>query len=205
MIVIVDYGLGNLASVRNMIRKAGGESIISSDHEEIRSAEKLLLPGVGHFARGMENMRSSGLDVLLSERVLEHRVPVLGICLGMQLMAAHSEEGDARGMGWMDAEITRFRQEKMGDLKVPHMGWNDITLKKTHPLFPDAQAEERFYFVHGYHAVCHRPEDVLATASYGYEFCCAYSRDNICGVQFHPEKSHRFGMEVMSRFIHWQP
>jgi len=204
-ICIVDYGLGNLASIRNMIRKAGGKSDITSDPAVIARAEKLILPGVGHFAAGMENIRSSGLLDVLNEAVLEKKTPVLGICLGMQLLAGHSEEGDVAGLGWIDAEIVRFRQDQMGQLKVPHMGWNEVKPVHTHPLFPDTQAQERFYFVHSYHIQCNHPGDVLATAHYGYDFTCAVSHGNICGVQFHPEKSHRFGMEMMSRFIQWKP
>jgi len=204
-ICIIDYGLGNLASIRNMIRKAGGKSEISSDPRALASAEKLILPGVGHFAAGMENLRNSGLLPALHEAALMKKTPILGICLGMQLMAGHSEEGDVEGLGWFDAEIIRFRQEKMGSLKVPHMGWNEVNVTHTHPLFPDKEQPERFYFVHSYHIRCNKPEDVLATAHYGYDFTCAVSRENIAGMQFHPEKSHRFGMEMMERFIKWNP
>lgn len=203
--VIIDFGLGNLASIKNMIKKVGGDSIISSDHQIISDADKLILPGVGNFSAGMENIHKNELLPVLNQKVLEQKTPVLGICLGMQLMSARSEEGDCDGLGWFDANIIKFRQEEMGALKVPHMGWNDLTLKKTHHLFPDMEAEERFYFVHSYHAVTNRQEDVLATVHYGYDFVCAYSRDNICGMQFHPEKSHRFGMEVFTRFLTWNP
>lgn len=204
MITIVDYGLGNLASIKNMIRKAGGRAEISSDPEAIRSADRLILPGVGHFAAGMTNIRDRGLLPALNEIALEKGRPVLGICLGMQLMSRHSEEGNTGGLGWFDADIIRFRQDKLGGLKIPHMGWNEVKLKHVHPLFPDRSAEERFYFVHSYHIRCDRQEDILATAHYGYDFTCAVSRNNIIGVQFHPEKSHRFGMEVMQRFIGWK-
>jgi len=204
-ICIIDYGLGNLASIRNMIRKAGGKSDISSDPTVIAAAEKLILPGVGHFAAGMENILKSGLLPVLHEAVLERKTPILGICLGMQLMAGHSEEGDVAGLGWFDADIIRFRQEDMGNLKVPHMGWNEVKPAKAHALFPNVDEPERFYFVHSYHIRCNNPEDVLATAHYGYDFTCAVSRKNIAGMQFHPEKSHRFGMGMMERFIQWQP
>ncbi|MFN7302385.1 MAG: imidazole glycerol phosphate synthase subunit HisH [Bacteroidota bacterium] len=204
MITIVDYGLGNLASIKNMIRKAGGRAEISSDPEAIRSADRLILPGVGHFAAGMANIRDRGLLPALNEIALEKGRPVLGICLGMQLMSRHSEEGNTGGLGWFDADIIRFRQDKLGGLKIPHMGWNEVKLKHVHPLFPERSAEERFYFVHSYHIRCDRQEDILATAHYGYDFTCAVSRNNIIGVQFHPEKSHRFGMEVMQRFIGWK-
>lgn len=204
-ICIIDYGLGNLASIRNMIRKAGGKSEISADPAVVAAAEKLILPGVGHFAAGMENLRNSGLLPVLNEAVLEQKVPILGICLGMQLMAKHSEEGDVDGLGWFDADIIRFRQEEMGTLKVPHMGWNDVKPTRVHPLFPNIQEPERFYFVHSYHMKCNHPEDALAQTHYGYDFACAVGRENIAGMQFHPEKSHRFGMEMMHRFIQWKP
>ncbi|MEN9511379.1 MAG: imidazole glycerol phosphate synthase, glutamine amidotransferase subunit [Bacteroidota bacterium] len=204
-ICIIDYGLGNLASIRNMIRKAGGKSEISADPAAVAAAEKLILPGVGHFAAGMENLRNSGLLPVLNEAVLEQKIPILGICLGMQLMAKHSEEGDVEGLGWFDANIIRFRQEAMGALKVPHMGWNEVKPTRPHPLFPNIQDPERFYFVHSYHWKCNNPEDALAHAHYGYDFTCAVSRENIAGMQFHPEKSHRFGMEMMHRFIQWKP
>lgn len=204
-IVIIDYGLGNLASIKNIIKKVGGASIVSSNYNEILSADKLILPGVGNFSAGMENIVQNGLLPILNQKVIEQKTPILGICLGMQLMANHSEEGDCKGLGWIDSEIVKFKSEEMGNLKVPHMAWNEIQVKKTHPLFPDLKAEERFYFVHSYHAIANKKEDVLATVHYGYDFVCAYSKDNICGMQFHPEKSHRFGMEVFTRFLSWNP
>jgi imidazole glycerol-phosphate synthase subunit HisH len=202
-IVILDYGLGNLASIKNMLRKAGAQSIISADPAIIAGAAKLILPGVGHFEAGMENIRNSGWLDLVNQKVLVDKIPVLGICLGMQLMAGHSEEGDVSGLGWFDARIVKFRQEEIGSLKVPHMGWNEITLKQSHPLFPDIHEEQRFYFVHSYHWVCNTEADQLAVTNYGYDFTSVVAKDNIVGMQFHPEKSHRFGLAVMQRFVQW--
>jgi glutamine amidotransferase len=205
MTIIVDYGLGNLASVENMVRKAGGECTISSSPEEVASASRLILPGVGHFAKGMEQLRQRGLQEALDQAVQRDGKPILGICLGMQLMARSSEEGHAAGLGWFKADVVRFRSEAMHGAKVPHMGWSDITVKKDHPVLPLDGMEERFYFVHAYHMVCDEPADVLALCEHGYPFVCAVARKNIVGVQFHPEKSHRFGMALMERFIQWQP
>jgi len=203
-IVILDYGLGNLASVKNMMRKAGGFSQISSDPEVIMAADKIVLPGVGHFAEGMKNIRKLGLNKVLDEVVLKRKVPVLGICLGMQLMARFSEEGNVAGLGWIDADIVRFRQDITSSLKVPHMGWNEINLIRPHPLFPAPLLKDRFYFVHSFHMRCENEQDILATTNYGYEFICAVSRDNIIGVQFHPEKSHRYGMQMFKHFLNWK-
>lgn len=205
MTIIVDYGLGNLASVENMVRKAGGDCIISSSPEEVASASRLILPGVGHFAKGMEQLRQRGLQEALDQAVLRDGKPILGICLGMQLMARSSEEGHATGLGWFKADVVRFAQERMAGAKVPHMGWSEVTVKKDHPVLPMDGLEERFYFVHAYHMVCEEPSDVLALCEHGYPFVCAVARQNIVGVQFHPEKSHRFGMALMERFMQWQP
>lgn len=205
MIVIVDYGLGNLASVQNMLHKVGGECIISGDPDVIAEAERLILPGVGFFATGMRNMRERGIVAALDHAVLRQRRPVLGICLGMQLMARHGQEGDALGLAWFDADVVRFDQKRMGAAKVPHMGWSVIAPRYDHPVLPMSDNEERFYFVHTYYAVCERPADVLADCDHGYTFTCVIAKDNIIGVQFHPEKSHRFGMALMQRFIDWTP
>ena len=200
-ICIIDYGLGNLASIRNMIRKAGGKSEISADPAKVASAEKLILPGVGHFAAGMQNLHNSGILPVFNEAFLKKKTPILGICLGMQLMAKHSEEGDVDGLGWFDAEIIRFRQEQMGTLKVPHMGWNLVHTTRDNNLIPFSDEEKRFYFVHSYIVVPDNPNIIIGSTHYGGEFCAAFQSNNIFGVQFHPEKSHRFGMKLIKRFI----
>lgn len=201
MIAIVNYGLGNLTSIQNMCKRLGTEAIITNRPEFIRSASKLILPGVGHFQKGMANLHETGLKEVLDEVVLKEQKPVLGICLGAQLMTKHSEEGDTMGLGWVDANTIRFDTSNLPSLKIPHMGWADIRLKDESPLWTDLPAEPRFYFVHSYHFIFDDTRQVSASAFYGYEFACAFRRGNIFGTQFHPEKSHKFGMRVLQNFF----
>lgn len=200
MIAIINYGLGNLSSIQNMCKRLGIEAVITNDPEKIRSASKLILPGVGHFKRGMENLHSSGLKDLLDEQVLQKKKPILGICLGAQLMTKHSEEGDVEGLGWVDANTVRFDSAKINGLKVPHMGWSDIQITGKMPLWSDLPEEPRFYFVHTFHFLFDVKNEVSATTTHGYDFACAFHKDNIYGTQFHPEKSHKFGMKVLENF-----
>lgn len=200
MITIVDYGVGNLGSIRNMLKKVGSESRITSFPSEISTANKLILPGVGAFDAGMRHLQNSGLIPALQERVKERGVPILGICLGMQLLTQRSEEGVLPGLGWVDAEAVRFKIEEGASLKVPHMGWNVVNPHKPSLLLNGAHPEERFYFVHSYFVRCSNRADVLLTARHGNEFDAAFESDNIMGVQFHPEKSHKFGMRLLRNF-----
>lgn len=200
MVVIVNYGVGNSASIKNMLRKAGFDGIISSDANEIAKATKLILPGVGSFDHAVKNLRSSNFMDVLNKKVLQDKVPILGICLGMQLMTESSEEGSEKGLGWVKAKTVKFNLADKS-VKIPHMGWNDILLKKQSKLFPEKTADMRFYFVHSYHVVCENPNDVLATCNYGGDFTCAFEYENIIGTQFHPEKSHKFGMTLLKNFI----
>jgi glutamine amidotransferase len=199
MITIINYGMGNLGSIANMLKKVGAEAIVASDPAAIAGAEKLILPGVGAFDHGMKGLNNGWIDGL-NEAVLVRGVPVLGICLGMQLLCKSSEEGRLPGLGWIDARVERFHVAAEANLKIPHMGWNNVTAAKPNPVLPTGQIEQRFYFVHSYHVVCSNPEDVLATAHYGYDFAAAINQGNVFGVQFHPEKSHRFGMELIKNF-----
>ncbi|UWH26751.1 imidazole glycerol phosphate synthase subunit HisH [Aeromonas veronii] len=200
---IIDCGVGNIASIANMIKKIGGQSIICKSPADLNGIDKLILPGVGSFDHGMKKLRDGGWIEPLNELVLGKGIPVLGICLGMQLMGTRSDEGKATGLGWVDAEVVSFDRAKISTLKVPHMGWNAINIEKKHPLFSDGNEIEelRYYFVHSYHMSCNVSEDVLATTNYGYKFTCAFATKNIMGVQFHPEKSHRFGMRLFKLFL----
>lgn len=201
MIVIVNYGIGNLGSVLNMLKRVGADAVISSDPVEIEKADKLILPGVGAFDAGMKHLQESNLIGKLSEKALARRTPTLGICLGMQLLMQKSEEGDLPGLGWIEGANVKFRfDESNGHLKVPHMGWNTVTVKRHDPLFKDLGPEARFYFVHSYKVVCQRQSDVLATTHHGDDFVSALQSGNIMGTQFHPEKSHKFGMKLLSNF-----
>jgi len=201
MILIVNYKLGNSGSIANILRHIGVDSMISSDPADIEKADKLILPGVGSFDQGMDNLKKLQLLPALNKKVLEDRTPVLGICLGLQLMTRGSEEGRQPGLGWIDAETIRFDEAKFdARLRLPHMGWNQAHPQKPTDLFVPIDGEMRFYFVHTYHVICHRPQDVLTTTHHGYDFVSSFQAGHITGVQFHPEKSHRFGMAFMEKF-----
>jgi glutamine amidotransferase len=198
MIAIIDYEMGNVSSVANMLKRIGHEAVVTRDADVILSADRLILPGVGAFDKGMQNIKAYGLREVLDEAVLKQRKPVLGICLGMQIMTNSSEEGSEPGLGWVDATSVKFRFSDQAGLKVPHMGWNYVKPVSENTLFSDERS--RFYFVHGYYVQCASSADVIATAHYGFDFACAIGRDNVMGVQFHPEKSHRFGMKLLQGF-----
>jgi glutamine amidotransferase len=200
MIAVIDYDVGNVGSIANMLKKAGAEAEITADLEKIGRADKIVLAGVGSFDTGMQKLRERGMVELLDRKVRDGGTPLLGICLGMQFFARGSEEGTEPGLGWLKARTVRFKLPPESRLKVPHMGWNGLDLAPSangsHGIAPDA----RFYFVHSYHLVCEDESDVLARTTYGYPFVSAVRRGNIFGVQFHPEKSHRFGLALMEHF-----
>jgi len=200
VIAIVNYGMGNLASINNMLKKIGAKSEITSDPARIRSAQKLILPGVGAFDTGMKRLADLGLMDVLNEQVRQRGIPVLGICLGMQLMTAGSEEGALSGLAWIDADTRRFRPLENSALKVPHMGWNVVRSEKPSALLRNCVGEQRFYFVHSYYVCCRSRADVLLTSDFAGTFDAGFERANIMGVQFHPEKSHRFGMSLLRNF-----
>ena len=200
MIVIVDYECGNIASVLNMIRKAGGDAIVSGSREVIEQASKLILPGVGAYDQGMSHLHAKKLPAVLQTRAAAG-VPLLGICLGMQLLGLGSEEGKLPGLGLIAARFKRFVFEADSAMHIPHVGWNTVHAQKTNCLIPGDQEEKRYYFDHSYYAVCAEEKDVLATTEYGHGFPSAYSRASVDGVQFHPEKSHRFGLSLIKRFL----
>lgn len=200
MIVIVDYGLGNLASVLNMFKKIGVKDVvISGDKEMISSASKIILPGVGAFDTGMKNLEDSGLVPVLNKKALVEKVPVLGICLGMQLLTKRSEEGIKSGLGWVDAETIKFNPAPELKLKVPHMGWSYVRVLKENSLI-DNMGMYRFYFVHSYYVKCFDESQSIAVSSFGNEFTCMVNNGNIFGAQFHPEKSLKFGMKLLDNF-----
>ena len=202
MIVIINYGMGNLRSIQNMICKVGGQAIISSDAGDILRAEKLILPGVGAFDHGMTQLKNLGLIELLNNRIIIDKIPILGICLGGQLFTRRSEEGKLAGLGWIDADTVRFQISSDSKCKIPHMGWNELNILQDSKLFKGMYPNPRFYFVHSYHISNSCPtKQVIATTMYGYEFAAAIQKDNIFGTQFHPEKSHKFGMCLLKNFV----
>ncbi len=201
MIVVVDYGVGNLASISNMLRRVGTAVAISSDPELIATADKLILPGVGAFDHAMRKLREGRLLAALEQRVLRDRVPILGLCLGAQLLTQGSEEGSERGLAWVDAVSVRFDPSKATyRLAIPHMGWSDVKTVRAHELLATEELEPRFYFAHSYHIQSSKPELTIGTAIHGYEFPAAIAAGNVMGVQFHPEKSHVFGMRLLRNF-----
>ncbi len=200
MIVIVDNRTGNVGSIRNILKRGGHSSMISSDPKDLLEAEKVILPGVGAFDTGMTSLKELRLVEALNRKVLDEMVPILGICLGMQLMSKSSEEGKLPGLSWINARTVRFKKEELNDLRVPNMGWNSVSIRKPHQLMQDIGADSRFYFVHSYHVVCEDQEDVLTTTDHGITFTSAFSHGNIMGTQFHPEKSLRWGIKVLNNF-----
>ncbi|MFM9840719.1 MAG: imidazole glycerol phosphate synthase subunit HisH [Cyclobacteriaceae bacterium] len=202
MLTIIDYGVGNLSSIRNMLKKIGAPCRISTSISDVVGAEKLILPGVGAFDTCASKLRQSGLIDTLTQKVLHEHTPLLGVCVGMQLLMEKSEEGTLPGLGWIKGSNVRFKLE-MGNqnLKVPHMGWTDVVLSKESRLFDEITEDPRFYFVHSYHPMLTNKEDELVSAHYGYTFTAGIERNNILGVQFHPEKSHRFGIRLLDNFV----
>lgn len=199
MTTIINYNLGNPKSIKNMLAYLGIESRISANHADIASAERLILPGVGHFQHGMEQLEQLGLIQVLKKEVLENNKPILGICLGMQLLTKHSEEGNLAGLGFIDAQTKKFELQDT-TLKVPHMGWNTVEFKKDSPMNTGVSINPRYYFVHSYFVDCANQDDILCTTEYGQEFVSGFQHQNIFGLQFHPEKSHKFGMELLANF-----
>lgn len=205
MVTIVDYEMGNLYSVKRQLDRLRVASRISCDPEEIRNADKLILPGVGHFGKAMEQLHKKGLVNALDEAVLERKTPILGICLGMQLMAKMSFECEdqhgCHGLGWFDAEVVRLHVNDTLRFKIPHIGWNNAAFKKTDPLIEGISDPAEFYFVHAFHFQANNSGDVLATSEYEERFVSAVHKENIYGVQFHPEKSYDAGMKLLENFI----
>ena len=201
MIVILDYGMGNVGSIQNMLRKIGVRDVkISRNAEEIAAADKLILPGVGAFDAGMERLSDYGLVEQIRTHALTQGKPLLGICLGMQLLGRSSEEGTLPGLGLIPFHCKRFALPPHSGLKIPHMGWDRTKVAAQTPLIAHLTERERYYFVHSYHAVCDDPANILMTCEYGYEFPAAVHQGAVYGVQFHPEKSHLYGMKLLKNF-----
>jgi len=199
-VLVVDYGAGNVASVANMVRKVRGSPTVSNEPRDVASASRLILPGVGAFDHGVDKLHDLGLFSAIQESAAKG-TPILGICLGMQLLARKSEEGTKAGLGLIDAEFKKFEFEPESPLRVPHVGWNHVNVVSKDPDACLNGDDLRFYFTHSYYADCANEDDVVATAEYGGTFVCAYRRGNTLGVQFHPEKSHRFGMALIASFV----
>jgi glutamine amidotransferase len=201
MIAIVDYGLGNILAFANMYRRLGIEVSVAREPAQLEQATRLILPGVGAFDHAMQLLNGSGMRETLDARVLGAKVPVVGVCVGMQMLAEGSDEGVERGLGWIPGRVRGFRSLQLErPLPLPHMGWNDVAPRPGSALFRTMESEARFYFLHSFFFECSRPEDVAATSSYGIDFSCAVGAGNIHGVQFHPEKSHHFGAQLLRNF-----
>ena len=202
MITVVDCGMGNIGSILNMCRYLGIEANVATDPESVSKAGKLILPGVGAFDTGMLNLEKRGLQAALQQKVMVEHTPILGICLGLQLFARRSEEGRLPGLGWLQADVVRFRSapDLQSPLQIPHMGWSYITPQPRSQLFQDMPGEPRFYFVHSYHVVCDAADNIAATTHHGGTVTAAIERDHLFGTQFHPEKSHRYGMQLLRNF-----
>jgi len=201
MITIVDYRIGNLNSIGNMLKKIGAPAVVTSSADDLRRAQKLIMPGIGAFDAGMNRLMDSGLIPILTERVMVDKTPTLGICLGMQLMTRGSEEGQLPGLGWIQATTRRFDRTIDPALTIPHMGWNVVKPVKQSRVLDDCPEEPRFYFTHSYYVHCEDPEDRLLSVEHGaLSFDAGFEHGNLIGVQFHPEKSHRFGMWFLKNF-----
>ena len=200
MIAIVNYGSGNIQAIANIYGRLGAPFTVATNPDDLASAERIILPGVGAFDEAMGELNASGMRRALDDCALVERKPILGICVGMQLLGRSSEEGRAQGLGWIDAEVRRFRATTGPAIQVPHMGWNTVVPTKSDTLFDGVEIESGYYFLHSYYMSCTDPADVLARTDYGGEFTCAVRRGNICGVQFHPEKSHHWGAQLLKNF-----
>lgn len=200
MNIVLDYGLGNIRSLVYKINKCGINIQLSNERKEIQSASRMILPGVGNFAKGIDNIKSLGIINLLKERIADG-MEVLGICLGMQLLTNFSEEGECEGLGVIDAEVVKFRNDGNSVFRVPHVGWNNIIMKKNSRLFREIDLDKKFYFSHSYFVKCKNEGDVVANTDYIIKFDSAFSKNNIHGVQFHPEKSHLNGFNIIKNFL----
>jgi glutamine amidotransferase len=201
MITIIDYGVGNIFAFQNVYKRLDIPTRIAKSQEDLIGAKKLILPGVGSFDYAMGQLNASGMREKLDELVIEKKIPVIGICVGMQMMGNRSDEGSLDGLKWFDAEILKFDESFIRQrAKLPHMGWNDVTPIRSHPLFSGLEKEAIFYFLHSFYFKCNKPTESIAVSDYGITFSSAVNRDNVFGIQFHPEKSHQYGEKLLYNF-----
>jgi imidazole glycerol-phosphate synthase subunit HisH len=200
MIKIIDYGLGNILAFLNVYKRLNIAVSAAKNSDDLQNASKIVLPGVGAFDHAMELLNRSGMRKALEKLVLDDHVPVLGICVGMQILARSSDEGEAHGLGWIDGHVKGFKSLQQDKLLIPHMGWNDVRPTSSTKLFRQLESEARFYFLHSFYFECERQADIAASSTYGTDFSCAVNAANIYGVQFHPEKSHHFGSQLLRNF-----
>jgi glutamine amidotransferase len=201
MITLIDYGVGNIFAFQNVYKRLDISTKIAKSSKDLIGAEKLILPGVGSFDYAMEQLNTSGMREKLDELVLEKKVPVIGICVGMQMMGNRSDEGQFEGLKWIDSEILKFDESLIQQrTKLPHMGWNDVAPIRNHPLFIGLEKDAIFYFLHSFYFKCNNPNDSIAVSDYGLSFSSAINKDNIYGIQFHPEKSHQYGEILLHNF-----
>jgi len=201
MIAIIDYGVGNIRAFANIYKKLGVPLIIAKTADDLIGAKKLILPGVGAFDHAMDQLQKSGMRAFLDDMVIKEQIPVIGICVGMQMLAKSSDEGKLDGLGWIDASVKKFDESEIRfKTHLPHMGWNDIKLVRENKILKGLEKDAKFYFLHSYYFHCNQSEDVIAEADYGIEFSCAINKNNVYGVQFHPEKSHEYGIQLLKNF-----
>ena len=200
MIGIIDYGVGNIKAFTNIYKNLNIPFKIVKDISEFENITKLILPGVGSFDHAMTSLQNSGMREKLDELVLEKKIPVIGICVGMQMLAKSSEEGTLNGLGWIDGIVKKFDKSKIKNAPLPHMGWNNLKIEKKNKIFDNLEENPRYYFLHSYYFECENKEDVIATATYGEKFDCMINHKNIYGIQCHPEKSHHNGMKLLKNF-----
>lgn len=201
MITIIDYGVGNINAFVNVYKRVNVPTKIAKTASDLEDAQKLILPGVGHFDHAISELTKSGMRDMLDELVIVKKVPVIGICVGMQMMGNSSDEGKLQGLKWIDASIKKFDENKIQQAtRLPHMGWNDINPVVSSPLFEGLEKNALFYFLHSYYIECNNKDDILATSEYGGQFTCAANHGNVFGIQFHPEKSHHYGETLLHNF-----
>ena len=201
MITIIDYGVGNVFAFQNVFKRLSIPSKIAKCENDLMGSSKLILPGVGHFDYAMSQLNNSGMRDRLDELVLKEKIPVIGICVGMQMMAIKSDEGSLNGLCWIDAHVKKFEETTINHhTKLPHMGWNDVKPNENHPLFKGLEQEAIFYFLHSFYFKCSNEENSISKTDYGINFSSSVQHDNIYGIQFHPEKSHSYGESLLKNF-----